>query len=208
LAKHLSAPRAAEEAYVRGLVEVFREAHRATFGARFDAKKVPVPQLFDGMAKKVVDANKKVTLKALGLLRDPAKVKLAVFAAREASIRLVENALRDYSGAVRAVFSAPENFGLSVDALKEKLLAQAKISEARAELIARDQVLKLNGAINQARQEAAGVDRYTWSTVGDDRVRPTHVSKEGRVFSWADPPADTGHPGQDYQCRCVAIALL
>ncbi|MDD0884230.1 phage head morphogenesis protein, partial [Xylella fastidiosa subsp. multiplex] len=34
--------------------------------------------------------------------------------------------------------------------------------------------------------------------------REDHAAHDGTVFRWSDPPA-TGHPGQDYNCRCVAI---
>ena len=33
---------------------------------------------------------------------------------------------------------------------------------------------------------------------------PSHQEKEGNRYSWDAPPADTGHPGQDYNCRCSA----
>ena len=38
-------------------------------------------------------------------------------------------------------------------------------------------------------------------------VRPTHVANSGIVFAWDAPPA-TGHPGEDIQCQCVAIAVI
>ena len=47
-----------------------------------------------------------------------------------------------------------------------------------------------------------------WLTSDDERVRPSHREKVGKFFRWDDPPADTGHPGADIQCRCVAIAAL
>lgn len=78
-------------------------------------------------------------------------------------------------------------------------------SEARADLIARDQTSKFNSSLNEARQTEVGVNKYVWSTSLDERVRESHAEKEGEVFSWDDPPADTGHPGQDIQCRCVAL---
>lgn len=81
-------------------------------------------------------------------------------------------------------------------------------TRSRAELIARDQIGKLNGQLNYMRQSEIGVDRYTWRTVGDDRVRDNHASKNGEVFDWSDPPEDTGHPGEDFQCRCWAEPVL
>lgn len=44
---------------------------------------------------------------------------------------------------------------------------------------------------------------YVWRTRNDRKVRPEHAANDGRVFSWDDPP-DTGHPGEDYGCRCRA----
>lgn len=80
-------------------------------------------------------------------------------------------------------------------------------SRRRAELIARDQTAKINGQIQKAQQEDAGITEYIWYTVGDSRVRRSHSSLNGKKFSWNDPPVnDDGrkcHPGEDYQCRCI-----
>lgn len=80
-----------------------------------------------------------------------------------------------------------------------------------AQFIARDQIAKLNADLTQAQHKDAGVEEYVWSTSGDERVRDRHADLDGKTFSWSDPPiVDTrtgrrGHPGQDYQCRCVAL---
>jgi SPP1 gp7 family putative phage head morphogenesis protein len=79
---------------------------------------------------------------------------------------------------------------------------------ARANLIARDQVGKLNGQINFLRQNELGFKRYRWQTVGDERVRESHEAKDGNIYSWDEPPADTGHPGEDFQCRCWAEPII
>jgi SPP1 gp7 family putative phage head morphogenesis protein len=44
---------------------------------------------------------------------------------------------------------------------------------------------------------------YVWRTQNDGKVRPSHAANNGRLFAWDDPPP-TGHPGEDYGCRCVA----
>lgn len=77
----------------------------------------------------------------------------------------------------------------------------------RAELIATDQIGKLNGQLTQLRQQAIGIKSYRWQTVLDSRVRPDHVEREGDVFKWSDPPPD-GHPGEPIRCRCWAAAQL
>jgi SPP1 gp7 family putative phage head morphogenesis protein len=84
----------------------------------------------------------------------------------------------------------------------------------RARFIARDQVAKLNSQISRVQQEDAGVTEYIWSTSGDSRVREGHRALDGKRFKWSSPPivdAKTGrrcHPGEDYQCRCVALAVF
>ena len=45
--------------------------------------------------------------------------------------------------------------------------------------------------------------RYVWRTRGDEKVRTSHRPNDGRIFSWSEPP-ETGHPGEDYNCRCSA----
>lgn len=83
-----------------------------------------------------------------------------------------------------------------------------KVTKSRAKLIARDQTSKLNSALVQQRQENLGVVEYIWRTAKDDRVRPSHASKNGKVFRWDNPPKDTGHPGEDINCRCVAQPII
>lgn len=81
------------------------------------------------------------------------------------------------------------------------------ISERRAALIARDQIGKLNGQLNAVRLQNLGSSRYRWLTVGDERVRDAHAERNGQVFLWDDPP-EGGHPGEDYNCRCIASPIF
>jgi SPP1 gp7 family putative phage head morphogenesis protein len=92
------------------------------------------------------------------------------------------------------------------DKLQDTLDYDAEITRSRANLIARDQTSKMNGAFVQDRQKSAGITHYMWQTAGDERVRPTHADNDGRVFAWDEPPEVTGHPGHDVNCRCVALA--
>lgn len=93
----------------------------------------------------------------------------------------------------------------------EKLISEVEriggVTESRAALIARDQTSKMNGAFNEVRQRSLGIESYEWQTSGDERVRDEHVENDGKVFRWDSPPK-TGHPGEDIQCRCVAIPIF
>ena len=88
-------------------------------------------------------------------------------------------------------------------ALTEYIENQARIESNRAVLIASDQVGKLNGRLMRYEQQRAGITHYRWETMQDSRVRPTHRERQGKIFSWEEPPSD-GHPGEAIRCRCVA----
>lgn len=98
--------------------------------------------------------------------------------------------------------------GKSYQELSSYIKKSFNISDRRANLIARDQTTKLNSSLTKLRQQEIGVTEYIWQTSGDERVRPTHRAHDGKKFKWDKPPRDTGHPGNDVNCRCVAIAVL
>jgi SPP1 gp7 family putative phage head morphogenesis protein len=88
------------------------------------------------------------------------------------------------------------------------------ITRNKVTFIARDQVNKLNGKLNQYRQQKIGGSRYVWRSSHDRRVRRGHGLLDGKICSWDNPPIvdkTTGrraHPGQDFQCRCTAEMIL
>lgn len=125
-----------------------------------------------------------------------------------ANVQLIKSIRSQYLDKVKnAVTQAMVNGTLNKD-LVQQIKGIGKTTEKRAIFIARDQSSKLNAALTQARHEDVGITKYTWSTSGDERVRESHAEKDGQVFEYANPPADTGHPGHDFNCRCVAIPYL
>jgi SPP1 gp7 family putative phage head morphogenesis protein len=105
--------------------------------------------------------------------------------------------------------------------LLQELQRIGNITKNRARLIARDQTSKLNSSINQARQQAVGIEEYIWRNSRDERVvgNPSglypkgnrkhlnHWDREGKKFKWSEPPPD-GHPGIPIQCRCRAEPVI
>lgn len=125
-----------------------------------------------------------------------------------ANVQLIKSIRSQYLDKVQnAVTQAVVNGTLNKD-LVQQIKDLGKTTEKRAIFIARDQSSKLNAALTQARHEDVGITKYTWRTSGDERVRESHAEKDGQVFEYANPPADTGHPGHDFNCRCVAIPYL
>ena len=124
------------------------------------------------------------------------------------NIQLIKSIRTQYLDKVQnAVMQAMVQGTLNKD-LAEQLKKLGEDVESRAMLIARDQSSKLNAALTRARHEEAGIKKYMWSTSGDERVRASHAEKDGQIFEYTNPPADTGHPGHDVNCRCVQIPVL
>lgn len=135
-------------------------------------------------------------------------IQAAMQAAIEANMQLITSIPDQYFDRIKQVISDGMQNGTSYDDMAEQIGQIANVTDSRAKLIARDQTSKMNGNFNQVRQTSLGISRYQWSTSGDERVRDTHAANEGLEFSWDDPPAETGHPGNDINCRCVAIPVF
>jgi len=84
----------------------------------------------------------------------------------------------------------------------------SNLSDYRINLIARDQTAKMASAFNEARTASVGITQYNWQTAGDERVRDTHRDNDGKLFAFAEPPSETGNPGHDINCRCVALPYV
>ena len=124
-----------------------------------------------------------------------------------------EKALREYADTIA------ERVGKSTTEAQIRYISG--IVKNGAKKMSRLTVTELNGAVSEQIQHILGNDRYVWATARDDRVRPCHRTFDGKTFFWNDPPeiwemkggrrVYTGrhcHPGQDYNCRCMAITVF
>lgn len=115
--------------------------------------------------------------------------------------------------------------GRSMRDFQDELRRQYGLKSARAELIARTEVAKLNSAVTRERQEALGLDVYTWQSARDERVRKSHRALDGKYCKYSDPSVYSNSPegpwysrasiggyigdtGTDFQCRCVSFASV
>ena len=136
-----------------------------------------VGPMYDLMAKRVTAKHSQ----AFAMIGIPvndlhAGVAARVAVKREDNLRLIEDAGRDYADDVRDVITAPQNQGLRAEELRDMLVARGSVSLSRATLVAVDQTLKLAAAVSQARQRAAGVSQYRWSSI-TRRACPTHARR-------------------------------
>lgn len=110
----------------------------------------------------------------------------------------------------RQILDEANRVGLRVEAIQAQLQDAFGLSRSRARLIARDQTLTFNAQVTRATHERAGIDKYAWTTAGDERVREEHEELDGRVFSYTQGPKETGgeHPGEPIMCRCFAYPVI
>lgn len=76
-----------------------------------------------------------------------------------------------------------------------------------AAFVAGNGIGNLAADTSQQMLQDAGIQQYAWITQRDERVRPAHKARHGKIFDWKNPP-DDGHPGQPYLCRCVAAPVI
>ena len=142
----------------------------------------------------------------------------------EDNYTLITSNAKNYVSKINTLTEQAIVNGLSPMKLKEEIKkATESLSDKHCKLLARDQMGKLNGQITEAQMTEVGLDMYIWSTSYDDRVRDSHAVMEGLLCRWDDAsvcsydngktwvPRPSGavdlHPGQDIQCRCVALAF-
>lgn len=119
------------------------------------------------------------------------------------NVALIKSIPNQYFDQVEAVVTRGVRQGTRHEELAKEIAERFEVSKSRAALVARDQVLTAYADVNRIRQEAMGVKRFTWKSVGDGRVRPEHEERDGQTFSWDDLPDGEG-PGDAVLCRCWA----
>lgn len=112
----------------------------------------------------------------------------------------------DFRKAVQRILDRGLERAWGVDDMIQRLRHATNISRNRAALIVRNEVGNASAYGQQATQEEAGITHYEWVAASDERVRPEHAARNGKIFAWDNPPAD-GHPGQPIQCRCVSVPV-
>lgn len=169
-----------------------------------------------GMVRRANQQNHRQTTQAVNaaigidvgqMIERTPSVAAQIEAATIHNANLITSIQSQYLDRVRTTVMQAVTSGQRHESIVASIREIGGVTESRARLIARDQTSKLNGALTRARQTSLGVSRYRWSGANDERERETHRENNGKTFSWDDPPP-TGHPGEDINCRCVAIPII
>jgi SPP1 gp7 family putative phage head morphogenesis protein len=128
------------------------------------------------------------------------------------NVALVKSIPERYLGDVESQIIRGMRQGVRWEDLAGTIEQRTGVAESHAQLVARDQVGKFFGSLNEERQRDLGVDSFRWRTARDNRVRESHERLEGKVFRWDDPPPGRDGepiiPGDEINCRCQAEPLL
>ena len=181
----------------------------------------------------------KVVAKSLGITVDidePFEINIAR-AWVNRNVGLIKGATDDYRKKIKdAVLETVMRGGTSQELSKKLLSTDNTLTKSRANIIARDQITKLNGVLTRRRQTSIGVDEYRWITANEERVRgnpsglypktkPSHWVLHNKTCRWDDPTvySDDGgktwlskstingeplHPGFAILCRCFGEAIF
>jgi SPP1 gp7 family putative phage head morphogenesis protein len=162
------------------------------------------------VAKKVADETKRI----VGIARVTSGADGAmVDAFRRRNLGLIKSLESEQVAELEGILDEATTGGWHIRELRNLVEERFKVARSKADLIARDQTLKLNAQLAQHRQTSAGIRSYIWSTSNDERVREEHAALDGETIRWDSPPAsgpngENWHPGEGYQCRCVPLAVV
>jgi len=137
----------------------------------------------------------------LSAIETPVVEKLGAFT--KENVALIKSVHERYFDRIQADVLEAFSKGTHPSDLAEMFEERDGMAERDARRIARDQIGKLNGQLNEERQQAIGITSYIWRTANDSRVRDEHAEREGKEYAWSDPPED-GNPGEPVCCRCFA----
>jgi hypothetical protein len=110
--------------------------------------------------------------------------------------------------------------GESIEELRDRLVNVVGLTEKRATVVARTEVISASNAGSLAMvQYADFTGTKTWLATEDDRTRPTHVHAEGQTVGLEEafsvgrsslqfPGDPSGAPEEVIQCRCTLIYTL
>ena len=181
-------------------------------GGLAQAAEIIAAQLVEGVDQQNVDTLQSSIQQAYGIditqLLRAQNIQPTLMLAQRANVNLIKTIPAQYFERLNTTVLTGIQQGQRYSDIADSIQEIYGVTDNRAKLIARDQTSKTNAAIAETRQTDLGIEEYTWLTAGDERVRETHADNEGQVFRWDSPPAETGHPGHDINCRCVAIPMI
>lgn len=92
-----------------------------------------------------------------------------------------------------------------------KIIAGKRVESSK--FVARNQIANFNSFNNKIRYQNLGITEAIWVTAHDERVRPSHVDREGKTFKideglYSSIDGKTFLPGIPFNCRCIMRPII
>ncbi|TQE99489.1 MAG: hypothetical protein FKY71_08260 [Spiribacter salinus] len=183
-------------------------ATRSRVQRSVESVQVQMQSLADKVDEQATDQVKRQLRAVLGVAPnffDQEKIGGLLNAWKEHNRAFITKFTNDQLAEAQDIVSRAVRSGRATKDIRKELLNKFKVSAHRAARIARTEVSQLSAQIARGRQKDLGIAQYTWRTSRDSRVREEHTERNGKKYSWDNPP-DGGHPGEPINCRCEAQA--
>ncbi len=158
-------------------------------------------------------------------LRFAPELSDALKVAGEQNVNKIVTQSSKYFDSIKEMTNDALRKGISAKELAEDIRNLTGSTKRQSELIAVDQVQKLNADLEQTRQKSNGIKRYIWRTRKNARVRSRgnsggasdHAGIEGAAIDYSFPPTtvlkgkragERNHPGSDINCKCWAEPII
>jgi SPP1 gp7 family putative phage head morphogenesis protein len=94
--------------------------------------------------------------------------------------------------------------GGRLEELTEFLQERYQITERKAKELAKSEARLAVSTHRKARYQDADIDYYMWSKTPDNKVRPSHQERDGKIYRFGEGI----DPGMEYGCRCIARPIV
>jgi uncharacterized protein with gpF-like domain len=176
------------------------------------------------------NVNKAVGVDVSGMLKREG-IEAVMTSALQENVTLVTSLPDEYLKRIESIVYSGMQQGRYPTAIAKDLQEATGVSWRRAKLIARDQVAKINSAVDSERSQNLGIEFYRWSTSNDRRVSgdPSGKYPKAKIRCYQIAKSDNGlgvgvytykhgadyagesnlHPGSAHiGCRCRRIPLI
>lgn len=194
----------ANPTFWENLLMFFEREIQSDFEAR--ANQVVIAQAFEHINQTTVKGLERqlsrISAKSLWIGQHPTAFSQSFI---DEHIQLIKSVRREHLDKIGLALRRGIREGRLQRDLEKDIRSATGMSKRRSQLIARNAPLQYSGALTRYHQTNAGIKKYRWQTSQDERVRDSHHSRNGVVYSWNNPGP---HPRSEVNCRCDAVPVL
>jgi uncharacterized protein with gpF-like domain len=146
----------------------------------------------------------------------PAALRQAMTAAVAENVQLIKSIGQQYHTQIEgAVMRSLQPGGRGMADVREALNKYEGITDRRKDVIAKDQIRKVQASMNVERAKSAGIKKFRWLHSGNtSNAREDHIEMSGNIYDYDNPPVidqrtgERGYPGQAVSCKCQMVPII